>query len=147
MENKLFHFFVQLFVWVGEEGKGEPGLGCILCAHEHILCRTPWIKSDMQQQEFCTSFRIMRSMATLFSCKKEHRDSTYQRCLLQSLVSGFLQLWPWVSMVLKQSIISKTVRSRPGKALITTQTIWCGLCNRHEDWCCGVSLAKMHIPR
>ena len=135
LEKKSFHFSVLLDFWVGEEGKKEPELGFILWAHGHI--------SDQRQQHaFCTLFRIIRSTAPLSLCRREHRASTYEAYLQQSLICCHLQLSSWMSMVLGRTTISKTVTCNLRKSLITIQSIWCGFCNRCQDQGCICELGK-----
>lgn len=102
MEKKSFHFSVLLDFWVGEEGKKEPELGFILWAHGHI--------SDQRQQHaFCTLFRIIRSTAPLSLCRREHRASTYEAYLQQSLITYSFHhgcLWFWVELQFLKQLLA-----------------------------------------
>lgn len=93
MENKLFHFSIQLFVRVREEGKRDPGPGCILCAREHILYIP---ESNRMCNDRCFAL-CSGSWGLWFSFLFDDgpQDSPYQRRLLQSFISAYLQLWPW----------------------------------------------------
>lgn len=144
MENKLFHFSLQLFFCGGEEEKGEVGQNCILYAHKHILCITPWIKSDMQLYVFCTLFRIMKSVATPFSCEKEHGAAPIKdvSCNPLSLVTYSLDhgcLWFWSKVQFPKQLDPDQGRLWLLYRLSDMDFI--------TDRCCGVSSAKMWVAR
>lgn len=135
MENKLSFFYSA--VW----GKGRREEGARTRVHvsicEHIcLCRAPWIKSN--SGIFWTSGSW--GPWQLYSFGRRSRETVSIKdisCNPFSLVTysldyGCLQFWNKVQFL-------KRCKSR--KVLITIQAIW------HENWCCGVSSAKMQISR
>lgn len=98
--------FTFLFCWIFECEKGRESQSW---ASFHGHMGTTHIELSVRSEATIHILHfiwIIRSTAPLFLCRRDHRASTFEAYLQQSLIYCHLQLWFWVELQFLKQIVA-----------------------------------------